>query len=110
MQSDDADSLPLRGHGSLPQCEELFVATDVQRQNALSYGIRFAIKTALLLLGIYIAVFLVMAAMVHVMTSYNALAEIGLPADLLTPAEYGEEEHALILRARDGSQPRWTQT
>jgi hypothetical protein len=62
------------------------VATDVQRQNAVSYGIRFAIKTDLLLLGIYIAVFLVMAAMVHVMTSYDALAEIGLPADLLTPA------------------------
>ena len=43
-------------------------------------------STALLLLGLYIAVFLVMAAMVHVMTSYDASAEIGLPADLLTPA------------------------
>ena len=74
--------LPPRGGVSTPM-QGAIRATDVQRQNAV-YRIRVAIKTALLMRCI--AVFLVMAAIVHVMTSYDALAEIGLPADLLTPA------------------------
>ena len=52
------------------------MATKIPGHDAGAHGIRSMIGTALLLLGIDIAVFLAMAGIVHVLSSHDASAAI----------------------------------